>query len=159
MMAGSKQGSVFLSVYVFVVIGIAFLLLIIMGGYVKNQFVFFDDTTKPFYDEVYNQLIEDLHESGESLVLLSPKQSVLVNQETESFVAIKNTGDKSKHFRLSIEFYSKTQSFKSMQPGELMIINQEDKIASSIIWDNSWQQIRAKESLIIPYLLSAPQLK
>jgi len=147
----NKKASLQLSIQAIIIIVIAFVVLGLGLGFVKNTFKDISGTTKEVQSKIKEQVLEDLRTSGKKLSVSSQVQLDRGSEIVDN-VGIVNTGLSTEYFGVSFEFIKKQNQDGS--PGQEGTANDPKEIVffySSLID----KQLAPTQGDVIPVTISA----
>ena len=103
----NKKASLELSIQAIIIVVIAFVVLGLSMGFVKNTFKDITGTTKEVQAKIKEQILEDMRVSGKKLSITSQVALERGNQIVEN-VGVVNTGLSKKGFRHPSKLHKKT---------------------------------------------------
>ncbi len=151
-----KRGSLNLSIEAIVIIVIAFVVLGLGLGFVREQFKDIGGTTKTIQEQIRQQIIDDLRTGNKKLSFPATKLDLGTNEETVQAIGIKNTEDRK--VEVLIGFNVKVgEEFKAFESqSELSFTVSDNTVRARIDWDNSPQSLKPGETRIIPVTITSP---
>ena len=154
----NRKGSLNLSIEAIVIVVIAFVVLGLGLGFVREQIGTIKDTSTAVQEQISQQVLDDLRTGNKKLSF--PATTIVLGNGDESVQAIgvKNTEDTA--LNLEVAFFVKTDQ------GFVQILSETPKIfrttgsptdtVTKIIWDDSAVNFGAGESRVVPVTITAP---
>ncbi|MBI4983755.1 hypothetical protein HZC32_03865 [Candidatus Woesearchaeota archaeon] len=153
-----KKGSLNLSIEAIVIVVIAFVVLGLGLGFVRNQFKSFGNLAEDTQGQIKQQLMEDLRTGDKKLSFPSTQYTASSGEEigSASGVAVKNTGDAVLKFKL--EFLVKVgANFESFKSGTTTGTETDfGQFKARIDWDDTEQTLNPGESRFYGIAMSSP---
>ncbi len=148
-----KKGSLNLSIEAIVIVVIAFTVLGLGLGFVKNQIGKMGDTSDSVMSQISQQILDDLRTGNKKLSFPTDKLALTTGQESVQAIGIKNTGDA--NVWLKVKFQVKDGAiFKPFsEVGDLLSLSSGN---AKIIWDADPQYLAPGESKLVKVTITAP---
>jgi len=147
----NKKGSLELSIQAIIIIVIAFVVLGLGLGFVKNTFKDITSTTGEVQAKIKEQILEDLRTSGKKLSISSQLQLERGSEVVDN-VGVVNTGLSSEYFGVSFEFIKKQNPDGTAGPEGSANDPQEIVFFYSSLVD---KQLAPTQGDVIPVTISA----
>ncbi len=155
----TKKASLELSIQSIVIVVIAFVVLGLGLGFVRNQFSSIDKTSSAVQEQISQQILDDLRTGNKKLSFPATKLTLATSEESVQAIGIKNTLDREADLVLSFQVKAGGDGGFTDFPAdrELPFQNSGDiQTTSSIIWDDTAQTLKPGETRIIPVTIKAP---
>ncbi len=153
----TKKGSLELSIQSIVIVVIAFVVLGLGLGFVRNQFASIDTTSTAVQEQISQQILDDLRTGNKKLSFPVTKLEVETGEESVQAIGLKNTGDGVVDLTLQFQVKAKDgfKYFESEQ--ELPFTNSGGiETVASISWDNEPQNLKQSQTKVMPVTIKAP---
>src|SRR3989338_3648006 len=152
----NKKGSLELSIQSIVIVVIAFVVLGLGLGFVREQFKDIGSTSKGIQEQIRQQILDDLRTGNKKLSFPATKLDLETGEETVQAIGIKNTEDRA----VSLVLAFKLKVGNDFQPfiSQKYLTFNVDGVSGTakIDWDNSAQKLGPGETRIIPVTITAP---
>jgi hypothetical protein len=152
----NRKGSLNLSIQAIVIVVIAFVVLGLGLGFVKNTFGDIEGSSAQVVGQITDQLNDQIAKSNEPLYFPSQKLVLEAGEEKVHGVGVKNTGDLP--LDLKVKFYIREgQDFRPFNSGEVMSFGTGDNsFEAGVFWDDTSQKFSAGEGRPFPITITAP---
>ncbi len=153
----SKRGSLNLSIQAIVIVVIAFVVLGLGLGFVRNTFIDIEDTSGQVQKQIEQQILDDLRRGNQKLSFPTDELILETGQDTVQAIGIKNTKDGK--LSLKIGFEVKTNegfdTFVSEVEKSFTTVGGTEA-ESKIIWNSEFQDFTQGETRVVPVTITAP---
>ncbi len=148
-----KKGSLNLSIEAIVIVVIAFTVLGLGLGFVKNQIGDIGKTSSAIQEQISQQILDDLRTGNKKLSFPATKLTLGTGEESVQAIGIKNTEDNIVVIQIGFKIKNGAdfQPFTSAQS-----IDVGNGAKGTIIWDDTPQTFKQGESRVFPVTIAAP---
>lgn len=152
----NKKASLELSIQSIVIVVIAFTVLGLGLGFVKNIFGGFGSQQEKIFSTIEADIRDKLAQSNEPLYYPQQTLNVGVGGERVDGIGIKNTGDTP--LNLKVIFQVRVgEEFQEFKSGEVKTFGSGDaQFKAGMFWDDSLSRFNPNQGQPIPFTLTAP---
>jgi len=153
----NNRGSLELSIQTIIIVVIAFVVLGLGLGFVREQFAGIGSTTTAVQEQISQQILDDLRTGNKKLSFPATELRLETGSDDVQAIGIKNTADS--ELVLKVAFQVKTgNGFDNIESEVEKGLTTTGGVSFStkIIWDNSELTFSPGESRVIPVTITAP---
>jgi len=153
----NNRGSLELSIQTIIIVVIAFVVLGLGLGFVREQFAGIGSTTTAVQEQISQQILDDLRTGNKPLSFPASKLSLETTEESVQAIGIKNTKDSPLNLVVKFEVRDDEGEFKQFVSSKSLTFSSSTGDTSAmILWDDTSQPLKAGETNVLPVTITAP---
>ncbi|MDP3989606.1 MAG: hypothetical protein Q8Q01_00175 [archaeon] len=153
----NNRGSLELSIQTIIIVVIAFVVLGLGLGFVREQFAGIGSTTTAVQEQISQQILDDLRTGNKKLSFPATELRLETGSDDVQAIGIKNTADSELVLKVAFQIKAGDQ-FESIESesDESFTTKGGVPFSTKVIWDNSELSFSPGETRVIPVTITAP---